>query len=102
MVRLVVRSREEVRRRVEELRPELSRLGVRSLALFGSAARDALGPDSDVDVLVEFDGPARFDPFMDVKLLLEEALGRRVDLVTTAGLKPALKVRIEPDLLRVA
>ena len=35
-------------------------------------------------MLVEFDGPPRFDPFMDLKFLLEETLGRRVDLVTPA------------------
>jgi predicted nucleotidyltransferase len=91
-------SREEVCRRVGALRPELARLGVRSLALFGSAARGSLRAGSDVDMLVEFDGPARFDPFMDLKLLLEETLGRRVDLVTAGALKPALRARIEPDL----
>lgn len=67
-----------------------------------SAARGSLGAPSDVDLLVEFDGPGRFDPFMDLKLLLEETLARRVDLVTTAALKPALRARIAPDLLRVA
>jgi predicted nucleotidyltransferase len=93
-------SREELQQRIAALKPELKRLGVRTLALFGSAARDAVSADSDVDMLVEFDGPARFDPFMDLKLLLEEVLGRRVDLVTPDGLKPALRVRIEPELLR--
>ena len=96
------RSREEIHQRLTPLRPELTRLGVRSLALFGSAARDTLRPDSDLDILVELDGAARFDPFMDLKLLLEETLGRPVDLVTTGAMKPALRARIEPDLLRVA
>ena len=95
-------SREEACGRIAALRPELDRLGVRSLALFGSAAQATLGPASDVDLLVEFDGPARFEPFMDLKLLLEDALGRRVDLVTTGALKPALRARIEAALLRVA
>ncbi len=95
-------SREQVCQRVGRLRPDLTRLGVRSLALFGSAARGELLPGSDLDILVEFDGPARFDPFMDLKWLLEDTLGRPVDLVTTGALKPALRARIEPDLLRVA
>ena len=102
MAQAAAGSREEICRRVGALRPELARLGVRTLDLFGSAARGSLHPDSDVDVLVDFHGPARFEPFMDLKLLLEEALGRRVDLVTTGGLKPALRARIAPDLLRVA
>ncbi len=97
-----VRSQEEIHQRVAQLRPELARLGVRSLALFGSAARGALRPSSDLDILVEFDGPARFDPFMDLKLLLEDTLGRPVDLVTTGAMKPALRARIEAELLRVA
>ena len=95
-------TRAEVCRLLGELRPELTQLGVRSLALFGSAARDALDTESDVDILVEFEGPARFDPFMDLKLLLEQALGRRVDLVTQGALKPALLARIQTDLQRVA
>lgn len=45
---------------------------------------------------------ARFDPFMDLKLLLEDTLGRPVDLVTTGAMKPALRARIEAELLRVA
>lgn len=39
------------------------RYGARRLALFGSAARDELRDDSDIDVLVEFDGPATFDGY---------------------------------------
>ena len=84
---------------VLELRQQLDRLGVRSLALFGSAARGTLKRSSDVDVLVEFDGPARFDPFMELKLLLEEILGGGS---ISAARKPALRARIAADLLRVA
>ena len=40
------------------------RFGVRSLSLFGSVARDEARPDSDVDVLVEFNGPTTFDGHM--------------------------------------
>ena len=75
---------------IREHEPELRHHGVRSLALFGSAARDELTPESDVDVLVEFDGPATFDSFMDVRELLERLTGRSIDLVTTKAMKPAL------------
>lgn len=57
---------------------------------------------SDVDILVRFEGPPTFDRFMEVKLALEDALGRRVDLVTPAALKPALARRIEKELVDVA
>lgn len=78
------------------------RFGVRSLSLFGSTARDEAGPDSDVDVLVEFAGPVTFDAHMGLLVYLEDLLGRRVDVVTASGLKPGLRPLIERDLVRVA
>lgn len=97
-----VRSRQEIFARISNLQGDLSRLGVESLALFGSAARDELREGSDVDVLVRFRERARFDAFMDVKFRLEDALGRRVDLVTPAALKPRLRELIEAELVDVA
>ena len=78
------------------------RFGVRSLSLFGSMARDEARPDSDVDVLVEFDGPTTFDVQMGLLVFLEDLLGCRVDVVTAKGLKPRLRPLIERDLVRVA
>lgn len=83
-------------------RDELRALGVASLALFGSVARDEARDDSDVDVMVEFDGPVTFDRYMDVKLRLEDALGRKVDLVTRAGLRPTVRPGVEREAVRVA
>ena len=97
-----VRSRAEIERRLSDLAETLARLGVRSLSLFGSAARDALGATSDVDLLVELDGPARLDTYMELKFLLEDRLGRRVDLLTPRALHPRLAERIEGELRRVA
>ncbi len=77
------------------------RYGANSLALFGSAARDELRPDSDIDVLVDFDGPATFDGYFNLKDHLEQLLGRPVDLVTTKGLKPRARRHVERDLIRV-
>jgi hypothetical protein len=67
-----------------------------------SAARDELRPDSDVDVLVEFDAPATFDHYFNLKSYLEQLLGRRVDLVTDRGLKPRARRQVEKDLIRVS
>ena len=80
----------------------LKRFGARHLALFGSAARDDLRVDSDIDVLVEFDGPATFDGYFDLKTYLEQLLGRPVDLVTEKGLRPRARRHVEKDLIRVA
>jgi uncharacterized protein len=80
----------------------VQRFGVRSLALFGSVARDEARPDSDIDFLVEFEGPTTFDRHMGLLVYLEDLLGRRVDVITVAGLKPRLRPLIEQDLVRVA
>lgn len=91
---------------VERLRtqfPELqARFGVRSLALFGSAARDELRVDSDIDILVGFSGAATYDGYMGLLQHLEQSLGRRVDLVTENGLKPRARRAVEKELIRVA
>ena len=78
------------------------RFGVRSLSLFGSVARDEAGPDSDVDLVVEFDGPTTFDAHMGLVVFLEDLLGRNVDVVTAKGLRPRLRPLIDRDLVRVA
>ncbi|MBE7422132.1 MAG: nucleotidyltransferase family protein [Zoogloeaceae bacterium] len=80
----------------------MRRFAVRSLSLFGSAARDEMREDSDVDVLVEFDGPATFDGYMGLKDYLESLLGTTVDLVTRKGLKPRARRHVEQDLIHVA
>ena len=80
----------------------LNRFGAKHFALFGSAARDELRDDSDIDVLVEFDGPATFDGYVGLKVYLEELFGAKVDLATEAMIKPRLRRHIEKDLLRVA
>lgn len=78
-----------------------SRYGVRSLAVFGSVARGDDREDSDVDVLVTFEGPATFDRFFDLKFHLEDLVGRRVDLGMPETLRPALRANVERDLIHV-
>ncbi len=96
-------TRSEVLARLEVGEAELrGRFGLERLGLFGSAARDELGPDSDVDILVKFAGPARWDNYLDLRAALERLLGRRVDLVTETGLKPRAWASVERDLIRVA
>ncbi len=63
------------------------RFAVKSLAVFGSAVRDAISGGSDVDLLVEFDTALGFDRYFDLKFFLEDLFGRPVDLVTRRGLR---------------
>jgi uncharacterized protein len=80
----------------------VDRFGVRSLSLFGSVVRDEARPDSDVDLLVEFEGPTTFDGHMGLLVYLEDLLGCHVDVVTANGLKPRLRPLIDQELVRVA
>ena len=79
-----------------------AQFGAKHLALFGSGARDELRDDSDIDVLVEFEGAATFARYFGLKDYLEALLGRPVDLVTDRGLKPRARRHVERDLIRVA
>ncbi|MFZ5858377.1 MAG: nucleotidyltransferase family protein [Chloroflexota bacterium] len=95
-------TRRTVISRIRKHRAELTKLGVKSLSLFGSVARGEDTPKSDVDILVEFRGRATFDKYMDTKFYLEEILGRKVDLVTPKAIKPRMKPYIAQDLVHVA
>ena len=94
-------GRNEILQRLKNSRGRWAEFRVKSLALFGSVARDEARPDSDVDVLVEFDGPTTFDRYMDLKQFLEATLGSRVDLLTRKGLRQELVPYVEQELLRV-
>jgi predicted nucleotidyltransferase len=95
-------NREFVLRCLHEAKPVLAeRFGVTDLALFGSTARDTAGPESDVDVLVAFDGAATSDRYFGVQFYLEDALGRPVDLVTQKALRPEIRPFVEAELLHV-
>lgn len=75
---------------------------VRELLLFGSAARNEATDSSDIDLIVDFEGPSTFDRFMGLKFYLEDLLGKKVDLVTLKALRPAIKQAIEREVIHVA
>lgn len=88
-----------LRTHLDEIQKEFR---VAQLSLFGSAARDELQHNSDVDILVTFDGVPTFDGYMDLKKYLERLIGTDVDLVTESAVKPRMRPVIEKDLVRVA
>ncbi len=79
----------------------MQRYGVTGLALFGSTARDTARPESDIDVLVSFDGPATSARYFGVLFYLEDLLGRPVDLVTDKALRAELRPFIEQEAIHV-
>jgi len=83
------------------LRKERARLfakyGLKSMAVFGSATRDDFRPDSDVDIMVEFEKPVAFE-FIYLADELERIVQRKVDLVTRGAISQRMMPYIEPDL----
>jgi len=95
-------NRKETLEFLQAQKAELKKqFGVIKLALFGSTARDTAGPNSDIDILVEFDGPATSARYFGVQFYLEDLLGQPVDLVTQKALRPELRPFIEREALYV-
>lgn len=95
-------KRSKVLEVLTRLKPDLaSRFGVIQLSVFGSTARDEAQPDSDVDILVSFDGPATSRKYFGVQFHLEDALGCAVDLVTEKALRQELRPFIEQEAVSV-
>ncbi len=84
---------------LHQYRSELKSIGVKSLALFGSAVRGEARADSDIDILVEFNRPIGLFSFIRLQHRLSEILGRQVDLVTPEALKPQLREQILEEIL---
>ena len=83
-------QRDEVLTILAQHQDSLKRFGVKSIAIFGSVARNEAKSDSDVDILIEFEGLVTFDRYMDLKFFLEDLFGKPVDLVTKRSLKPQI------------
>jgi hypothetical protein len=94
-------TRDEVKRVLAAHRAELAEVGVRSLEVFGSVARGEQRPESDVDLLVDFDRVIGLFHFFRVQRRLEELLGCRVDLVMRQAVKPQLRERILAEAVSV-
>ena len=75
------------------LKGKLADYGVSSIGLFGSTVRNENGPDSDIDILVDFsDGKETYDNLMSVCDLLQSTFKRsKLDVVTKKGLSPYIK-----------
>lgn len=93
--------------RLEELRETLTRYrdglksrGVKSLSVLGPVARGETGPDSDVDLLVEFDRPVDLFEFAELKEGLEDILDAHVHLFAQGSFQPPLRDRVLAEAVR--
>ena len=77
------------------------RFDVTGLALYGSFARNQATPDSDVDILVRFGGPATSRSYFGTLFYIEDLLGRRIDLVSDKALRAEFRPFVEQEALDV-
>ena len=95
-------KRSQALQQLARAKPELQkRFGIKRLALFGSTARDEAHNDSDVDILVDFDGPATAARYFGAQFYLEDMLGCPVDLVSEKALRPELRPFVDHEALDV-
>jgi predicted nucleotidyltransferase len=85
------------------LKKNLAEYGVSKVGLFGSSVRGDAGRDSDIDILVDFDGDKEtYRNFMAACEVLENGLrGQRVDVVTVGGLSPFIGPHILKEVVYV-
>jgi predicted nucleotidyltransferase len=79
--------------KLRALTPILPQWHIKRLRVFGSVARGTAGPDSDVDLIADFDVLPGLT-FFTIEKELERRLLRRVDLFTEGALKPMIKSSI--------
>jgi uncharacterized protein len=96
-------TRSQTVKLLSESAEQVRSLGVTSLYLFGSAARDEMQADSDVDLFVDYDpfGAFSFVELIRLKALLTEKLARDVDVTTRDGLHPRLRSAIESGSIKI-
>lgn len=96
-------TRDEVLQILRENQDVLNeRFGVRSLALFGSVARDEATADSDVDLLAEFERPVGLFELFALQDELESLLNCSVDVGTVDSLKPRVRAQVLEEAVYVS
>ena len=74
--------------------PILKHYGVKRAAIFGSFVRGKAKKNSDIDILVEIEKDISLFDFIGLKLEIEEALGKKVDLIEYSTIKPLIREKI--------
>ncbi len=96
-------KRSEAVARLKAAVPGIRARGARSLYLFGSAARDKMTAESDLDIFIDAADPDTFSliELVDIKFYLERELGVEVDVTTRDSLHPMLRQDIEQSAIRI-
>ncbi|MDJ1183453.1 nucleotidyltransferase family protein [Roseofilum casamattae] len=93
-------NKEQVLAMLGDRREELEALGVKSLDLFGSVARDEARPDSDIDFLVDFSIEASLFDLFRLQHYLEDLFGCEIDLGTADALREHLREPVLQEAIR--
>ena len=90
-----IKTKHDVLKVLHQNRDRFKALGVSRIGLFGSFVRGEQHPDSDIDLLVEFEaGQKTFDTFMELSFLLKKIFQRQIELVTVEALSPYIGAHI--------
>ncbi len=93
-----MKSLNEIKEILKEQKQKLlNSYPIKSMAIFGSYSREDQNENSDLDILVEFDGKIGVR-FIDLADELEKAVGFKVDLVSKNGIKPKYLNAIKKEL----
>jgi predicted nucleotidyltransferase len=96
-------TKKELEKKLAAHRGELQKMGVVSLAVFGSVARDESTPKSDIDLLVQFDRDVGLFHLFEIQHRLEKIIGaQKVDLIQRGAIHPALREHILSEAVNVA
>jgi predicted nucleotidyltransferase len=96
-----MRNLASIKATLTSLKPELeSKFHVKSIGIFGSAVRNDFTPESDIDLIVDFDKPIGIS-FIDLADFIEKKMNSKVDLVSLKGIKPQYFSLIEKEIVYV-
>ncbi len=96
-------TKKELENKLAAHRHELREMGVVSLAVFGSVARDECTNQNDIDLLVDFDREVGLFYLFEIQHKLEDIIGvPKIDLIQRGAIHPALRDRILSEAVNVA
>jgi hypothetical protein len=96
----IMKKLEDIKNILKAHKKELQeKYHVKDIALFGSYVKGKQTPDSDIDILVEFEKPITLIQFLKLENYLSELLGLKVDLVVKKSLKPYIKKQVLKEAL---
>lgn len=99
---MVSTAGEKIRAELADCKPQLQKeYPICELGIFGSYARNEQRPDSDLDILVAFDGAVTLFDLVRLENELTDRLGVEVDLVTKESLKSRIESRVAEDVVYV-